>query len=78
MRFPGLSHARECLKVEEDLESCGGCAYPFSPCQGPGVDCSAIPGAEIVACRRGLCDRGDPVHRQLDNLNRRTCMRAYS
>ncbi|KAG8728131.1 Dihydroxyacetone synthase [Ceratobasidium sp. 423] len=52
----GRPDAWECLKVEEDLESCGGCAYPFFPSQEPGVDCSSIPGAEIVACRKGLCE----------------------
>ncbi|QRW16088.1 BAG domain protein [Rhizoctonia solani] len=46
----GRPDAWECLNVEEDLESCGGCAYPFFPGQKPGVDCSAIPGVEDVAC----------------------------
>ncbi|KAH7343732.1 hypothetical protein B0J17DRAFT_764900 [Rhizoctonia solani] len=46
----------ECLEVEKDLESCGGCAYPFFPGQEPGVDCSAIPGADVVACREGQCE----------------------
>ncbi|CCO26421.1 hypothetical protein BN14_00444 [Rhizoctonia solani AG-1 IB] len=52
----GRPDAWECLKIEEDLESCGGCAYPFFPGQEPGTDCSAIPGVEAVACRKGLCE----------------------
>ncbi|CAE6427952.1 hypothetical protein ACGC1H_000739 [Rhizoctonia solani] len=53
---PGRADAWECLKVEQDLESCGGCAFPFFPGQEPGVDCSAIPGADIVSCNQGLCE----------------------
>ncbi|CAE6397908.1 unnamed protein product [Rhizoctonia solani] len=52
----GRPDAWECLNVEEDLGSCGGCAYPFFPGQEPGMDCSAIPGVEVVACRKGLCE----------------------
>ncbi|CUA70137.1 hypothetical protein RSOLAG22IIIB_00485 [Rhizoctonia solani] len=52
----GRPDAWECLNVDEDLESCGGCAYPFFPSQQTGVDCSAIPGVEVVACRKGLCE----------------------
>ncbi|KAG8710761.1 Dihydroxyacetone synthase, partial [Ceratobasidium sp. 394] len=47
---PGTLDGWECVKTHEDLESCGGCAFPFFPGQKPGVDCSALPGVHTVAC----------------------------
>ncbi|KZO99491.1 hypothetical protein CALVIDRAFT_561349 [Calocera viscosa TUFC12733] len=44
----------ECVDVENDLESCGGC-MDADPSLGGGVDCTQISGARDVACRRGKC-----------------------
>ncbi|KAG8742276.1 Dihydroxyacetone synthase [Ceratobasidium sp. 428] len=46
----------ECIRVEEDLESCGGCATPFFSGQVPGVDCSALLGVDSVGCIKGVCE----------------------
>ncbi|EJT98492.1 hypothetical protein DACRYDRAFT_57420 [Dacryopinax primogenitus] len=44
----------ECVDVETDLESCGGC-MDSPPELGGGVDCTQIQGARDVACRKGKC-----------------------
>ncbi|KZT53562.1 hypothetical protein CALCODRAFT_486247 [Calocera cornea HHB12733] len=44
----------ECVDVENDLESCGGC-MDADESLGGGVDCTQISGARDVACRRGKC-----------------------
>jgi len=47
----------ECVDTNSDLESCGGCAVPFSSrSTGPlGMDCTSIPGASDIECIRGTC-----------------------
>ncbi|KAI0793495.1 hypothetical protein C8Q75DRAFT_731202 [Abortiporus biennis] len=46
----GLTGDYECLDVQTELTSCGGCAST-----GAGQDCSTIPGAWNVACEAGAC-----------------------
>ncbi|KII94348.1 hypothetical protein PLICRDRAFT_424813 [Plicaturopsis crispa FD-325 SS-3] len=51
--IPGLSGYGtdyECLDVQTELESCGGCAST-----GAGVDCTSIKGANAVGCESGTC-----------------------
>lgn len=45
----------ECVDTQTDLESCGGCAIPFSSSSIPGTDCSQIPHVADVSCEGGLC-----------------------
>ncbi|KAF8607917.1 hypothetical protein BDV93DRAFT_552726 [Ceratobasidium sp. AG-I] len=52
---PGTMGGWECIKTGEDLESCGGCAYPFFEGQKQGVDCSSLDGVDVVSCIRGEC-----------------------
>lgn len=47
---PLASDAYECLDVQEELNSCGGCAT-----LGEGVDCMAIEGVESAGCSAGKC-----------------------
>ncbi|KAG8710762.1 Dihydroxyacetone synthase [Ceratobasidium sp. 394] len=51
----GNANGWECVRVEENLESCGGCVVPFFPRQVPGVDCSALLGVDSVGCVKGVC-----------------------
>lgn len=46
----------ECLDIQTNLESCGGCV-PVGEIEGPdgGRDCTAIDKAESVACIDGRC-----------------------
>ncbi|EMD36280.1 hypothetical protein CERSUDRAFT_115230, partial [Gelatoporia subvermispora B] len=47
----------ECVDTTSDLESCGGCMAP-SPFGGApvnGVDCSALPNVDRVACKASRC-----------------------
>ncbi|KAA1468242.1 hypothetical protein DENSPDRAFT_857172 [Dentipellis sp. KUC8613] len=46
----GLSSAWECVDVQQELESCGGCVIG-----GEGQDCTAIKGAWNVGCEQGSC-----------------------
>ncbi|KAI8448573.1 hypothetical protein BY996DRAFT_7576468 [Phakopsora pachyrhizi] len=45
---PAVSY--ECLKVDEELSSCGGCAT-----LGKGTDCSAVEGVLSAGCSAGKC-----------------------
>ncbi|KAL0952385.1 hypothetical protein HGRIS_006662 [Hohenbuehelia grisea] len=45
----------ECIKTNETLESCGGCAIPFGNDAATGRDCSAIFNVNEVSCHRGAC-----------------------
>jgi len=47
----GGTHQFECVDVEADLRSCGGCVGEGLP----GVDCLALPGVRDVTCIRGKC-----------------------
>ncbi|KAG6856962.1 hypothetical protein H0H87_011632 [Tephrocybe sp. NHM501043] len=50
----------ECLDIQTELESCGGCALSLYGEDIPeGEDCTAIPGVADVSCVRGGCK----VHR---------------
>ncbi|KAI5477361.1 hypothetical protein MNV49_006426 [Pseudohyphozyma bogoriensis] len=40
----------ECVNINEDLESCGGC-----PGTAESVDCTALSGVSSVACTAGAC-----------------------
>ena len=55
----GFLKAYECVDVQNDLESCGGCVMDDSPfgerTADGGRDCSAIPNVDAVTCRRGEC-----------------------
>lgn len=44
--------------MANDLESCGGCAYPL-PGQSEGVDCTAIQHTTSVSCLQGKCIIGE-------------------
>ena len=59
----GFLKGYECIDIQNDLESCGGCALNESPFGQPsadgGRDCSAIPFADDVRCRRGVCVIGE-------------------
>jgi len=52
--FGGKSVGWECVNTQADLESCGGCARPTEGGR-VGVDCTAIVGANGVACVDGSC-----------------------
>ncbi|KAG0665431.1 hypothetical protein C6P46_006878 [Rhodotorula mucilaginosa] len=45
-----VSAGFECIDPQTNLEQCGGCLA-----DGTGIDCTAIPGAESVACEAGRC-----------------------
>jgi hypothetical protein len=47
----GSSGDYECVDIDNDLNSCGGCTST-----GAGKDCTAIPGAFNVACTAGACE----------------------
>ncbi|PIL35200.1 hypothetical protein GSI_02990 [Ganoderma sinense ZZ0214-1] len=55
----GFLKGYECVDVEHDLESCGGCVLNDSPFGQPapdgGRDCSAIPFVHDVRCAGGAC-----------------------
>ncbi|KAI0724529.1 hypothetical protein C8T65DRAFT_5528 [Cerioporus squamosus] len=55
----GYLKAYECVEVQKDLESCGGCVANDSPfgekTANGGRDCSAIPYVDSVTCQRGSC-----------------------
>ncbi|KAG7529675.1 hypothetical protein FFLO_05481 [Filobasidium floriforme] len=46
----GRKTAWECVQVQTDLESCGGCAA-----LGQGTDCTALQGVDDVSCIAGKC-----------------------
>lgn len=50
-------HAWECVDIQHDLTSCGGCVVPgpFSKQVAVGKDCSAIMRADGVTCSKGRC-----------------------
>ncbi|KAF8314190.1 hypothetical protein DL93DRAFT_2080261 [Clavulina sp. PMI_390] len=58
-----LVEAYECLDVQTNLESCGGCVAPYTlglskgeiESLVPGVDCTAQEGVSDVECLRGAC-----------------------
>lgn len=52
--FGGNAAGWECVDVDSDIESCGGCQQPM-PGGKVGQDCTAIPGADAVACLSGGC-----------------------
>jgi len=47
--------AWECIDTERDLESCGGCSVGILGTTPSGIDCTAVDGAEDVACVHGKC-----------------------
>ncbi|GJE92427.1 hypothetical protein PsYK624_085810 [Phanerochaete sordida] len=54
------SHAYECIDIQSNLESCGGCMAPnpFAPpntSATAGRDCTDITGVDSVNCVRGAC-----------------------
>ncbi|RPD56149.1 hypothetical protein L226DRAFT_488160 [Lentinus tigrinus ALCF2SS1-7] len=55
----GFLKAYECVDVQNDLESCGGCVTNDSPFGertfDGGRDCSAIPNVNTVTCNAGKC-----------------------
>ena len=59
----GFLKGYECVDVQRDLESCGGCALNDSPFGQPapdgGRDCSAIPFVHDVQCKGGACVVGE-------------------
>lgn len=59
LRRRGYLKGYECVEVQRDLESCGGCVAHDSPfgerTAGGGRDCSAIPHADGVKCQNGVC-----------------------
>ncbi|KAI0633385.1 hypothetical protein C8Q77DRAFT_1259496 [Trametes polyzona] len=59
LRRRGYLKGYECVDVQNDLESCGGCVAHDSPfgerTAGGGRDCSAIPNADGVRCVDGAC-----------------------
>lgn len=55
----GSVKSYECIDIDNDLESCGGCVSDDSP-HGEvnlvgGRDCSAIPNIDAVRCQKGVC-----------------------
>ncbi|KAJ7152995.1 hypothetical protein C8R46DRAFT_912829 [Mycena filopes] len=51
---PGRSdNTWECIDTQNDLESCGGCAYDLGASSG--ADCTAIAGVSDVSCIKGEC-----------------------
>ena len=59
----GYLKAYECVDVQNDLESCGGCVANDSPfgqrTANGGRDCSAIPYVDSVTCQKGTCVIGE-------------------
>ena len=55
----GYIKAYECIDIENDLETCGGCVANDSPFgyrnADGGRDCSAIPNVDAVRCLGGEC-----------------------
>ncbi|OBZ71303.1 Protein priA [Grifola frondosa] len=55
----GFLRGYECVDIENDLESCGGCVSTDSQfgehSADGGRDCSAIPNVDVVQCRSGKC-----------------------
>lgn len=56
----------ECVDVQHDLESCGGCVHNDamngeSSGVGSGQDCSQIAGVDTVRCVQGKCVIGESV-----------------
>ncbi|EIN12496.1 hypothetical protein PUNSTDRAFT_49803 [Punctularia strigosozonata HHB-11173 SS5] len=45
----------ECVDVQHDLESCGGCVTNGQTFGDGGRDCSAIPNVDSVSCMKGQC-----------------------
>ena len=63
LRGRGYLKGHECVDVQNDLESCGGCVADDSPFGGRtadgGRDCSAIPNVDSVSCKAGKCLIGE-------------------
>lgn len=63
LRHRGYLKGYECVDVQNDLESCGGCVANDSPFGGRtaagGRDCSAIPNVDAVRCQKGACVIGE-------------------
>ena len=52
----------ECVDVQHDLESCGGCVHGDAlngDTSGVGQDCSQIVGVDTVRCVQGRCVIGE-------------------
>ena len=52
----------ECVDIQHDLESCGGCKHNYSldgDTSGLGEDCSQIVGVDTVRCVQGRCVIGE-------------------
>ncbi|WWD03876.1 hypothetical protein V865_001932 [Kwoniella europaea PYCC6329] len=62
-KVPGDELAFECLNVNTELESCGGCLYGDygvglnAPGRSYGIDCTSLPGVAMgaITCTSGQC-----------------------
>jgi len=54
-RLDPNSRAFECVNIQSDIESCGGCPSPLSSSAKKGEDCTAIPNVLGVGCNQGVC-----------------------
>ncbi|KAI0823168.1 hypothetical protein BC628DRAFT_1520755 [Trametes gibbosa] len=73
----------ECVDVQNDLESCGGCVGPDGAslqggAGGGGRDCSAIPDVDSVRCRRGVCVIGRCARGYSLSLDGARCVHSLS
>ncbi|GAA5965245.1 hypothetical protein JCM3765_006369 [Sporobolomyces pararoseus] len=61
-------HGFECVDVKSNIEQCGDCAVLG------GVDCSALPGVDKVACVNGACRVEGCVSGFVFDFRKRTCV----
>lgn len=73
--FGSISDGWECVNTSKDIESCGGCQQPM-PGNKVGVDCTAIAGANGVACVSGECQIASCIKGY--NLVDNACIRTTS
>ncbi|GAA5835156.1 hypothetical protein JCM3766R1_006886 [Sporobolomyces carnicolor] len=64
----GQLHGFECVQIKTDLEQCGDCAVLG------GVDCTALPGVENVACVNGYCRVESCTKGFVFDFRKRTCV----
>ncbi|GAA5853423.1 hypothetical protein JCM3766R1_005885 [Sporobolomyces carnicolor] len=65
---PGQLHGFECVQIKTDLEQCGDCAVLG------GVDCTALPGVDKVACVNGYCQVDACTKGYVFDFRKRTCV----
>ena len=67
----GYTRSFECVDIQNDLESCGGCvdgdSWNGEKNGSGGRDCSAIPNVDSVHCARGECVIGE-LHDDCGNV----------